>query len=111
MAGQYVQWDYLFVQIALSRGFQTSVYRPFAVNGEKLDRWDRGPDWQEYFQTLGLEGWEFITFDEVFLNDPVIGGKLAIFKRRRPAPEEEPRLKRIGTGQLGYSPPFVEPPE
>lgn len=88
----YDQWDYLFVQVSPARGFTTTAWRPFAVNGTPLPNWERGLEWQDYFHQLGNEGWEFVTFNDHFLTNPVVGGQLAIFKRRR---KEENKLKRL----------------
>jgi hypothetical protein len=98
------QWEYLFVQIAHARGFKVNVWRPYAVDGERLQNWERGPEWQEFFKEVGQQGWEFVTFDDHFLTDPIVGGKLGIFKRRRPA---EPQLKRVTSEMTSvHSPPF-----
>jgi hypothetical protein len=97
-------WKYLFVQIGHARGFKANIWRPYAVNGEPLANWEKGPDWQTYFQKLGDEGWEFVTFDDHFLTDPVIGGKIAIFKRPR---HKEPRLKRVAPAEE-HRPPFLQ---
>jgi hypothetical protein len=97
-----VQWDYLFVQVAPARGFKTNVWRICAINGERQQNWERGREWQEFFQEAGSKGWEFVTFDDHFLTDPVVGGKLAIFKRAR---AKEPSLKRVTTE---ISKPFLD---
>lgn len=98
------KWEYKFVQFALSRGFKINIYRPIAINDEKLDNWERGPSWQDYFEEQGAAGWEFVTFDEVFLTDTVAGGKLAIFKR--PIITEPDHKRQTATFQrIEQSPP------
>lgn len=100
----YDQWDYLFVQVCPARTFTTTSWRAFAVNDEPLPNWERGMEWQEYFQQLGNQGWELVTFEEHFLTNPVLGGKLAIFKRRRP---RELKLKRLATDETSQTPPPI----
>ena len=78
------RWEYLFVHIGLARGFTDVAWRPYSANGQRLDHWERGVGWQDYFQEVGSQGWEFVTFDDHFLKDTSIGGKLAIFKRAVP---------------------------
>lgn len=97
------QWEYMFVQIALARGYQTNVYRVFAINNEQVPSWDRGKIWQDFFHEKGAEGWEFMMFDETFLTDAVIGGKLAIFKRAKESPAEV-QVRRIGTSPFTTQP-------
>lgn len=99
------RWEYLFVHLGHARGFKDTSWRPFKVNNEKLPRWEAGPDWKDYFQQLGAEGWEFVTFDEQFIADPVIGGKLAIFKRFTPHAE----VKRVGTNEQQQQPKHTSP--
>lgn len=85
------RWEYLFVQVSPARGFTTTTWRAFAINNEPLPNWERGPEWQDYFQQLGQQGWELVTFEEHFLTNPVVGGKLAVFKR----PQCEQPLRQI----------------
>ncbi len=75
-------WEYLFVHIGLASGFRAPTWRPYAINGEELPQWEKGPLWQDYFHQLGQEGWEFVAFDETLVDNKVVGGKLAIFKRK-----------------------------
>ncbi|GAB4573213.1 MAG: hypothetical protein Kow0077_14950 [Anaerolineae bacterium] len=89
------KWEYLFVQVSPARGFTTMTWRAFAVNNEPLPNWQRGPEWMEYFQKLGEEGWELVTLDDHFLTNPVVGGKLAIFKREKVIQPQEGPIRRI----------------
>ncbi|GEM_PF-1626337 len=109
MAANNTHWEYLFVHVGHARGFHESTWRPYKVNGKELPKWEKGPHWQDYFHELGNQGWEFITFEETFIEDTLIGGKLAIFKRRR---ETEPPVRRLSqeTQELPRKPPFISEP-
>lgn len=89
------QWEYLFVQVSAARGFTSTTWRAFAVNNNPLPNWERGPEWQDFFQQLGEQGWELVSFEEHFLTNPVVGGKLAIFKRQRVPESQEQTIRRI----------------
>ncbi|MBN2472541.1 MAG: hypothetical protein JXN59_17580 [Anaerolineae bacterium] len=97
------QWEYLFIQVSAARGFTSTTWRVFAVNNNPLPNWERGPEWQDHFQQLGEQGWELVSFEEHFLTNPVVGGKLAIFKRQRGA-ESQP-IRRIQPQQSTSTPP------
>ncbi|MBN1964370.1 MAG: hypothetical protein JW910_06975 [Anaerolineae bacterium] len=82
------QWEYLFVHIAPASGYNEVVYRPYKTSEERLPRWKAGPTWMEYFKQLGNQGWEFVAWEADFVDEPAIGGKLAIFKRPRESARE-----------------------
>ena len=96
----YDRWEYLFVHIGHSRGFHEVSWRPYMINGEKLPQWQKGPRWQDFFHQMGKEGWEFVTFDSDFLDYPVAGGKLAIFKRQKKVYPDQQKSK-------GRTAPFI----
>lgn len=100
------QWEYLFVHVGLARGFSEATWKPYSINDRPLSQWERGPTWQEYFQSLGDQGWEFVTFEDRFLSNPVIGGKIAVFKRLRSAVPIK-QLKRETATEAGALAPFV----
>ena len=67
------------------------------VNDEPLPRWKSGPIWTAYFHQLGDQGWEFVEWEKDFIDEPAIGGKIAIFKRPRES----------GGPQQRSAPPFI----
>jgi len=98
------QWDYLFVHIGLARGFSDACWKPYSINDRPLGQWEKGPTWQEYFQQLGDQGWEFVTFEERILANPGIGGKIAVFKRPRgtqPLKQLQPEAERKAPFVMG----------
>lgn len=89
------KWEYLFVQVSPARGFTSTTWRAFAINDEPVANWERGPEWQDFFQQLGQRGWELVAFEEHFLTNPVVGGKLAVFKRPECASQQIRQIRRI----------------
>ncbi len=77
------KWEYLFVHIARASGYQGGSWRPYQLNEQVLPNWEKGPLWHAYFQELGEQGWELVTFDEGLVDNKMVGGKVAIFKRCR----------------------------
>ena len=92
--------------VGLARGFSEATWKPYSINDRPLDQSDRGPTWQEYFHSLGDQGWEFVTFEDRFLSNPVIGGKIAVFKREREAVPIK-QLKRETVTELAALAPFT----
>ncbi len=80
------QWEYLFVHIGHAGGFHGASWRPYQVNERVLPNWEKGPLWHVYFQELGSQGWELVAVDETLLDNKMVGGKVAIFKRRKGGP-------------------------
>lgn len=108
------RWEYLFVHIAPAGGFNEIAYRPYKTHEKRLPNWKSGPTWMEYFTKLGQEGWEFVTFETELIDEPAIGGKIAVFKRcqpDKPAPappapsSQQPQVRRIAPSS---PPPFIE---
>lgn len=109
MVASQERWEYLFVHIGHASGFREVTWRPFKVNRKPLPAWEKGPHWQDYFQELGTQGWEFVTFEDSFIDDKIVGGKVAIFKRRI---VREPEVRRIAQREENaeHKPPFIFEP-
>jgi hypothetical protein len=92
----YQQWEYLFVHVGRAAGYTGAAWRPYQVNERVLPNWEKGPLWHEYFQELGTQGWELVALDDTMLDNKMVGGKVAIFKRMKG-----------GRTAMGNPPPFI----
>jgi hypothetical protein len=56
--GDMKKWEYLEVQPATPFG---GGLKAMVVNRRELRNWEQGPDFHEYINQLGAEGWELVT--------------------------------------------------
>ena len=54
------KWEYLQVKPNHARGL-----RPQWINGQMLPDWHKGPEFFDYLEQLGDQGWELVTVTKV----------------------------------------------